>query len=117
MADAGGCCKPGAGRLTDTIGRCRIGWFAAVGALAVGALAVGAPGRSGSRGCTATLVDPLWVLTAAVIIVPVLCLFGPIWGLVNGWMRRRTTAVRATWYWPVCTAATLVPFFALLSQS
>ncbi|MFJ3791406.1 hypothetical protein [Kitasatospora sp. NPDC090091] len=55
----------------------------------------------------------LWL----VIIVPVLCLFGLIWGLVNGWMRRRTTAVRATWYWPVCTAATLVPFFALLSQS
>ncbi|MFF2628651.1 trypsin-like serine protease [Kitasatospora griseola] len=32
---------------------------------AVGSLSVGAPGRAGSRGCTGTLVDPLWVLTTA----------------------------------------------------
>ncbi|KDN80638.1 ricin-type beta-trefoil lectin domain protein [Kitasatospora cheerisanensis] len=32
---------------------------------AVGSIAVGAPGRAGSRGCTGTLVDPLWVLTSA----------------------------------------------------
>ncbi|MGW2873911.1 trypsin-like serine protease [Kitasatospora sp. NPDC001225] len=32
---------------------------------AVGSLSAGAPGRAGSRGCTATLIDPLWVLTTA----------------------------------------------------
>ncbi|MFF1870138.1 trypsin-like serine protease [Kitasatospora herbaricolor] len=32
---------------------------------AVGSIAIGAPGRAGSRACTATLVDPLWVLTSA----------------------------------------------------
>ncbi|OKI20340.1 trypsin-like serine protease [Streptomyces sp. CB03911] len=32
---------------------------------AVGSIAIGAPGRVGSRACTATLVDPLWVLTSA----------------------------------------------------
>ncbi|MFJ8444421.1 RICIN domain-containing protein [Kitasatospora griseola] len=32
---------------------------------AVGAVNVGPVGRAGSRGCTATLVDPLWVLTSA----------------------------------------------------
>ncbi|WP_198520609.1 trypsin-like serine protease [Kitasatospora sp. CB02891] len=32
---------------------------------AVGSLSVGAPGRAGSRGCTGTLIDPLWVLTTA----------------------------------------------------
>ncbi|MFD0277811.1 trypsin-like serine protease [Kitasatospora sp. NPDC127111] len=31
---------------------------------AVGTLTVGQPGRAGSRGCTATLVNPQWVLTA-----------------------------------------------------
>ncbi|MFD8598158.1 FG-GAP-like repeat-containing protein [Kitasatospora sp. NPDC059646] len=32
---------------------------------AVGSITVGAPGRAGSRGCTGTLVSPLWVLTSA----------------------------------------------------
>ncbi|WP_159400937.1 trypsin-like serine protease [Streptomyces sp. NRRL B-24484] len=32
---------------------------------AVGSVAVGAAGHAGSRGCTGTLVDPLWVLTSA----------------------------------------------------
>ncbi|MFF1909932.1 trypsin-like serine protease [Kitasatospora sp. NPDC058218] len=32
---------------------------------AVGTVTVGQPGRAGSRSCTATLVDPQWVLTAA----------------------------------------------------
>ncbi|WP_329611637.1 trypsin-like serine protease [Kitasatospora herbaricolor] len=31
----------------------------------VGSIAVGPAGRAGSRGCTATLVDPSWVLTSA----------------------------------------------------
>ncbi|MFD8595960.1 hypothetical protein ACFV1L_13235 [Kitasatospora sp. NPDC059646] len=32
---------------------------------AVGSITVGAAGRAGSRGCTGTLVDPMWVLTSA----------------------------------------------------
>ncbi|MFJ6138631.1 trypsin-like serine protease [Kitasatospora sp. NPDC092286] len=32
---------------------------------AVGALNIGQPGRTGARACTATLVDPYWVLSAA----------------------------------------------------
>ncbi|MFJ8045536.1 trypsin-like serine protease [Kitasatospora sp. NPDC096147] len=32
---------------------------------AVGSVVVGTPGRSGSRSCTGTVVDPLWVLTSA----------------------------------------------------
>ncbi|MFD7732915.1 FG-GAP-like repeat-containing protein [Kitasatospora phosalacinea] len=32
---------------------------------AVGSIAIGQAGRAGSRGCTATLVDPKWVLTSA----------------------------------------------------
>jgi hypothetical protein len=50
----------------------------------------------------------LWL----VIIVPVFCLFASIWWLVNVWLRP-TTAVRASRYWPVCAAATLLPYFAL----
>jgi hypothetical protein len=49
----------------------------------------------------------LWL----VIVVPVFCLFGLIWTLVNVGMRRRT-AVPASRYWLACVAATLVPYFA-----
>ncbi|MDT9698286.1 hypothetical protein [Streptomyces sp. P17] len=50
----------------------------------------------------------LWL----VFVVPAVCLFGLIWGFTNAWLRRRT-ALPASWYWPVCAAAPLVPFFVL----
>jgi hypothetical protein len=43
-----------------------------------------------------------------IIATPVFCLFGSVWGLINGWMRRRTP-VRASRYWLACVAAVLVP--------
>lgn len=48
------------------------------------------------------------VLPALIIAVPVLLIFGLIWGLANAYMRYRTP-VPATWYWPVCVAASCVP--------
>lgn len=52
------------------------------------------------------------ILGWLVIAAPVFGLFGLIWGPANVRMRRRT-AVRAFRYWVVCTAASLVPFFAI----
>jgi hypothetical protein len=51
------------------------------------------------------------ILPALIFSVPVFCLFGSIWGLVNMWMRPRT-AVPASQYWLSCVAASLVPYFA-----
>ncbi|MEV0004217.1 hypothetical protein AB0H28_18315 [Micromonospora sp. NPDC050980] len=47
-----------------------------------------------------------WVLVA----VPVFCVFGLVWGLVNVWLRRRTTAASAAQYWVACVAASLMPY-------
>ena len=52
------------------------------------------------------------ILPMLIVTVPALCLYGLIWGLINVWMRRRT-AVPASWYWPACAAASLVPFCLL----
>ncbi|WP_316250116.1 hypothetical protein [Micromonospora chalcea] len=49
-----------------------------------------------------------WVIVA----VPVFCAFGLAWGLVNVWMRRRTTAASAAQYWFACVAASLSPYVA-----
>ncbi len=49
------------------------------------------------------------VLLWLVIALPVWCVFGLVWGLINVWMRRRTAASGAL-YWPLCAAACLVPY-------
>jgi hypothetical protein len=51
----------------------------------------------------------IWYLIAAAA----LCVVGPIWGLVNVWLRRRAP-VPAAWYWPACVAASLVPWCVIL---
>jgi hypothetical protein len=53
------------------------------------------------------------MLVWLVIVVPVFCLFGLLWGLINAWMRRRTTAPTSL-YWLACMAATLLPYCILL---
>ncbi|RSM57727.1 hypothetical protein DMB66_31825 [Actinoplanes sp. ATCC 53533] len=52
------------------------------------------------------------MLPMVIFIVPILCLSGSIWGLVNWWLRRKV-AVPAAQYWPACLAASFVPFLAL----
>ncbi|MER5205877.1 hypothetical protein [Streptomyces sp. NPDC002825] len=54
--------------------------------------------------------DGMWLWL--VIVVPVVGLYGLVWGLVNVRLRRRTP-VPASVYWPVCAAASLAPFFAI----
>ncbi|MGW8767593.1 hypothetical protein ACWGN5_34480 [Streptomyces sp. NPDC055815] len=50
----------------------------------------------------------LWL----VIVVPVVGLYGLVWGLVNVRLRRRTPVSRAV-FWTVCAVASLAPFFAI----
>ncbi|MBB4979310.1 hypothetical protein [Streptomyces nymphaeiformis] len=50
----------------------------------------------------------LWL----VVLVPVLGIYGLVWGLVNVRLARRTPAPRAA-YWTVCAAASLAPFLAI----
>ncbi|MFJ6864088.1 hypothetical protein ACIQRS_07905 [Streptomyces termitum] len=48
----------------------------------------------------------LWL----VIVVPVVALFATVWGLANGWMRRRTVPGTPPYpYWTIATVLTLAP--------
>ncbi len=50
----------------------------------------------------------LWL----VVVVPVVGIYGLVWGLVNVRLARRTP-IPKTVYWPVCAAASLAPFLAI----
>ncbi|MFI1714119.1 hypothetical protein [Streptomyces litmocidini] len=54
--------------------------------------------------------DGMWLWL--VIVVPVVGLYGLVWGLVNARLRRRTPVSR-TVFWTVCAVASLTPFFAI----
>ncbi|WP_030685305.1 hypothetical protein [Streptomyces globisporus] len=54
--------------------------------------------------------DGMWLWL--VIVVPVVGLYGLVWGLVNVRLARRTPARRAV-FWTVCAAASLAPFLAI----
>ncbi|MGW5776179.1 hypothetical protein [Streptomyces sp. NPDC003863] len=54
--------------------------------------------------------DGMWLWL--VIVVPVVGLYGLVWGLVNVRLRRRTPVPRPV-YWTVCAVASLAPFFAI----
>ncbi|BAU83457.1 integral membrane protein [Streptomyces laurentii] len=63
--------------------------------------------------------DGMWLWL--VILVPVLTLFGLVWGLLNTWMSRRMTAAgwpaRPAPYWTLCAVAPLVPYLTLVPLS
>ncbi|MBT8228383.1 MAG: hypothetical protein HKP61_20905 [Dactylosporangium sp.] len=52
------------------------------------------------------------MLPMVIVVVPVFCLFGLIWWLVNLLLRRMTAvrAVPAFQYWSACVLACLVPY-------
>ncbi|MCZ0979719.1 hypothetical protein O1L60_13540 [Streptomyces diastatochromogenes] len=50
----------------------------------------------------------LWL----VILVPVLGIYGLVWGLVNARLARRAPAPRSV-FWTVCAVASLAPFLAI----
>ncbi|MFF7437075.1 hypothetical protein [Streptomyces sp. NPDC008122] len=54
--------------------------------------------------------DGMWLWL--VIVVPVVGIYGLVWGLVNVRLRRRTPVPRSV-FWPACAAASLTPFFAI----
>ncbi|GAA3017792.1 hypothetical protein [Streptomyces fulvorobeus] len=56
------------------------------------------------------------ILLWLVIVVPVVLLFGGLWGLVNIWLRRRLFDGPPPYpYWLLCATASLVPFFVGIS--
>jgi hypothetical protein len=55
------------------------------------------------------------MLIAFLISLPVFCLAGLSWALVNGWLRRRSAAPGAV-YWPMSALACLAPYSLLVSR-
>lgn len=57
------------------------------------------------------------VVVASVAIIPVVALGLITWFLVGRWVRRRLHVTDAAWFWPVSTAAVLLPSAVLVVAS